>query len=86
MFRDGGDLTPRLGTDGLIECDTGILWTDRAIWLSDDTAQVERFGIAYTGESIPEGFKPLQRGRDAAHDELMPPERMTILCHSRDGC
>jgi hypothetical protein len=48
--------------------------------------QVEGFGVAYTMKSIPEGFKTLQRGRDAVHDELMPPEPMTILGQSRDGC
>jgi len=54
--------------------------------LSDDTAQVERFGIAYTGESIPEEFKTLQRGNDTVHDELMLPEPMTILGHSWNEC
>jgi hypothetical protein len=38
----------------------------------DDPGQVEGFGVAYTMKSIPEGFKTLQRGRDAVHDELMP--------------
>jgi hypothetical protein len=69
-----------------LERNTGLRRTDRGIFLFDDPGQVEGFGVAYTMKSIPEGFKTLQRGRDAVHDELMPPEPMTILGQSRDGC
>jgi len=39
---------------------------------------VDRFGAAYAVESIPEGLKMQQRGRDPGHYELMPAEPMTF--------
>lgn len=78
LFRGGSDLTPRPGIDVLIERNTGLLRTDRGISLFDDPAKVERFGAAYTVESIPEGLKIQQRGRDPGHYELMPAEPMTF--------
>jgi hypothetical protein len=86
LIRGGIDVRPRLGANGIIERNTGLRRTDRGIFLFDDPGQVEGFGVAYTMKSIPERFKTLQRGRDAVHDELMPPEPMTILGQSRDGC
>ena len=90
LVRGGIDVRPRrsppLGTDGIIERNTGLRRTGRSIFLFDDPGQVEGFGVAYTVKSMPEGFKTLQRGRDAVHDKLMPPEPMTILGQSRDGC
>ncbi len=78
LFRGGADLTPRLGIDVLIDRYTGLLRTDRGIFLFDDPAQVERFGGAYRVESIPEGLKMQQRGRDPGHYELMPAEPMSF--------
>ena len=85
LIRGGIDILPRLGTDGLIERNTGLRRTDRGIFRFDDSGQVEGFGVAYAVKSIPEGIKTLQRGRDAVHNELMPPEPMTIPGESRDG-
>ena len=78
LFRGGSDLTPRLGIDVLMERNTGVLRTDRGISLFDDVAKAQRFGVAYRVESLPEGLKVQQRGRDASHYELMPAEAMTF--------
>jgi len=78
LFRGGADLTPRLGIDVLIDRHTGLLRTNRGISLFDDPATVERFGGAYRVESIPEGLKMQQRGRDPGHYELMPAEPMSF--------
>jgi hypothetical protein len=78
LFRGGADLTPRLGIDVLIDRNTGLLRTDRGISLFADPATVERFGGAYRVESIPEGLKMQQRGRDPGHYELMPAEPMSF--------
>lgn len=78
LFRGGPDLTPRFGTDVLVDRMTGWLRTDRGISLFDDPARVARFGGAYEVESIPDGLKVQQRGRDAGHYELMPAEPMTF--------
>ena len=78
MFRGGPDLTPRLGIDVLLECNTGLLRTDRGISLFDDPAKAERFGAVSVVESFPEGLKIQQRGRDPSHYELMPAEPMTF--------
>jgi hypothetical protein len=80
LFRGGDDLTPRLGIDVLIDQNTSLLRTDRGISLLADRATVERFGGAYRVESIPEGLKMQQRGRDPSHYELMPAEP---LCSER---
>jgi hypothetical protein len=72
LFRGGADLTPRRGIDVLIDRNTGLLRTDRGVSLFDDPARVEQFGGAYRVESIPEGLKIQQRGRDLGHYELMP--------------
>ena len=77
-FRGGADLTPRLGIDVLIDRNTGLLRTDRGISLFADPATVERFGGAYRVESIPEGLKMQQRGRDPGHYELMPAEPISF--------
>ena len=78
VFRGGADLTLRRGIDVLIDRNTGLLRTDRGISLFDDPAQVEQFGGAYRVESIPEGLKIQQRGRDPGHYELMPAEPMSL--------
>jgi len=78
MFRGGADLTPRLGIDVLLERNTGLLRIDRGISLLDDPAKAERFGAVYVVESLPEGRKMQQRGRDAGQYELMPAEPMTL--------
>ena len=78
LFRGGADLTPRLGTDVLIDRHTGLLRTDRDISLFADPAKVERFGGAYRMEAIPEGLKMQQRGRDPGHYELMPAEPISF--------
>lgn len=78
VFRGGSELTPRLGTDVLIDRTSGLLRTDRGISLFDDPARVARFGGAYQVESIPEGLKVQQRGRDLGHYELMPAEPMSF--------
>jgi hypothetical protein len=78
LFQGGVDLTPRLGIDVLIDRNTGLLRTDRGISLFADPATVERFGGAYRVESIPEGLKIQQRGRDPGHYELMPPEPISF--------
>ena len=78
LFRGGADLTPRRGIDVLIDRDTGLLRTDRGISLFADPATVERFGEAYTVESIPAGLKMQQRGRDPGHYELMPAEPISV--------
>jgi hypothetical protein len=78
LFRGGADLTSRLGIDVLIDRNTGLLRTDRGISLFADPATVERFGGAYRVESIPEGLKMQQRGRDSGHYELMPAEPMSF--------
>ena len=78
VFRGGADLTPRLGIDVLLEHNTGLLRTDRGISLFDDPAKAERFGTVYVVESLPEGLKMQQRGRDPGHYELMPAEPMTF--------
>jgi hypothetical protein len=78
LFRGGADFTPRLGIDVLIDRNTGLLRTDRGISLFADPATVERFGGAYKVESIPEGLKMQQRGRDPGHYELMPAEPMSF--------
>jgi hypothetical protein len=78
LFRGGADLTPRLGIDVLIDRNTGLLRTDRGISLFADAAIVERFGGAYRVESIPEGLKMQQRGRDPGHYELMPAEPISF--------
>ena len=67
LFRGGSDLTPRLGRDVLNDPNTGLLRTDRGISLFDDAAKVERFGGAYKVESIPEGLRIQQRGKDPGH-------------------
>ena len=76
VFRGGPDLTPRLGIDVLLERNTGLLRTDRGISLFDDPAKAARFGAVYVVESLPEGLKMQQRGRDPGHYELMPSEPM----------
>lgn len=43
-----------------------------------DPTTVERFGGAYRVESIPEGLKMQQRGRDSGHYELMPAEPISF--------
>jgi len=78
LFRGGSDLAPRLGTDVLADRTTGWLRTDRGISLFDDPARVTRFGGAYEVESVPDGLKVQQRGRDPGHYELMPAEPMTF--------
>jgi hypothetical protein len=78
LFRGGADLTPRLGINVLIDRNTGLLRTDRGISLFADPATVERFGGTYRVESIPEGLKMQQRGRDPGHYELMPAEPMSF--------
>lgn len=78
VFRGGENLTPRLGTDVLLERNTGLLRTDRGISLFTDPAKAERFGAVYLVESLPEGLKIQQRGRDPSHYELMPGEPMTF--------
>jgi hypothetical protein len=78
LFQSGTDLTFRLGIDVLIDCNTGLLRTDRGISLFADPATVERFGGAYRVASIPAGLKIQQRGRDASHYELMPAEPMSF--------
>jgi hypothetical protein len=78
VFRGGADLTPRLGIDVLLERNTALLRTDRGISLFDDPAKAERFGVVYVVESLPEGLKMQQRGRDPGHYELMPAEPMTF--------
>jgi hypothetical protein len=78
VFRGGADLTPRLGIDVLLERNTGLLRTDRGISLFDDPAKAVRFGTVYGVESVPEGLKIQQRGRDLSHYELMPAEPMTF--------
>ena len=78
LFRGGPDLTPRLGIDVLIDRNTGLLRTDRGISLFDDAAKMERFGGAYRVESIPEGLKMQQRGRELGHYELMPAEPISF--------
>ena len=72
LFRGGADLIPRLGIDVLIDRHTGLLQTNRGISLFDDPARVAQFGGAYRVESIPDGIKIQQRGRDPGHYELMP--------------
>jgi hypothetical protein len=78
LFRGGADLTPRRGIDVLVDRNTGLLRTDRGISLFDDPARVAQFGGAYRVESIPEGLKIQQRGRDPGHYELMPAEPMSL--------
>ena len=78
VFHGGADLTPRLGMDVLLERNTGLLRTDRGISLFDDPAKAARFGAVYVVESLPEGLKMQQRGRDPSHYELMPAEPMTF--------
>ena len=78
VFRGGADLTPRLGIDALLERNTGLLRTDRGISLFDDPAKAERFGAVYVVESLPEGLKVQQRGRDPSHYELIPAAPMTV--------
>lgn len=64
--------------DVLTDPNTGLLRTDRGIFLFDDPARVERFGGAYHVESIPERLYVQQRGRDPGHYELMPAELMPL--------
>jgi hypothetical protein len=78
VFRGGADLTPRLGIAVLLERNTSLLRTDRGISLFDDPAKAERFGAVYVVESLPEGLKIQQRGRDSSHYELMPAEPMSF--------
>jgi hypothetical protein len=78
LFRGGADLTPRLGIDVLIDRNTGLLRSDRGTSLFANPATVERFGGAYRVESIPEGLKIQQRGRDPGHYELMPAEPLSF--------
>lgn len=61
-----------------MERNTGLLRTDRGISLFNDPAKAERFGVAHAVESLPEGLKMQQRGRDPGHYELMPAEPMTF--------
>lgn len=78
LFRGGADLAPRRGIDVLVDHGSGMLRTDRGISLFDNRAKVEQFGGAYEIESIPDGLKIQQRGRDPGHYELMPAEPMTF--------
>lgn len=78
VFRGGPDLTPRLGTDVLVDRATGLLRTDRGISLFDGASRVARFGGAFQVESITDGLKIEQRGRDPGHYELMPATPMTF--------
>jgi hypothetical protein len=76
VFRGGADLTPRLGMDVLLERNTRLLRTDRGISLFDDPVKAVRFGAVHMVESLPEGLRIQQRGRDPSHYELMPAEPM----------
>jgi hypothetical protein len=78
LFRGGAALTPRLGIDVLLERHTNLLRTDRGVSLFDDPAKAARFGAVYRVESLPNGLKVQQRGRDPGHYELMPAEPMTF--------
>lgn len=69
---------PRLGIDILVDQTTGLLRTDRGIFLCSDPGRLVRFGSVYQVEFTPPGLKVEQRGRDAQHFELMPDEPMTL--------
>jgi hypothetical protein len=78
LFRGGAALTPRLGIDVLLERYTSLLRTDRGVSLFDDPAKAARFGTVYRVESLPNGLKVQQRGKDPSHYKLMPAEPMTF--------
>jgi hypothetical protein len=64
VYCGGPSLAPTL-RDVKVDSQTGLVLPIRGVSVHADPGKVQRFGGAYRIESIPEGLKIEQRGRDA---------------------
>lgn len=76
LYRGGTDMTLKSGEYRLDS--NGLVKPTHGLSVNADPNAVSKFGGAYKIQSIPEGLKVIQRGRNLMHYEIVPQYAMTL--------
>ncbi len=76
VYRGGNDMTLKQGEYRLDS--NGLVKTTHGVSVNTDAGAVAKFGGAYKVQSLPDGLKIIQRGKNLMHFEIVPQYAMPL--------
>ncbi len=76
VYRGGNDMTLKQGEYRLDS--NGLVKTTHGVSVNTDAGAVAKFGGAYKVQSLPDGLKFIQRGKNLMHFEIVPQYAMPL--------